>query len=68
MNTVYSGSDPELAGRKMKDIRTTDLKRIRDTEPDYAASARKVIAERRSRRAVRTALHRPAPVFQTDDI
>ena len=68
MNTVYSGSDPELDGRKMKDIRTTDLKRIRDAEPAYAAPARKVIAERRSRRAALETLRRPAPVFQTDDI
>lgn len=68
MNTVYSGDNPELAGKRIKDIRTTDLKLIRDTEPDYAASARMVVAERRRSRAVRPALRRPAPVFQTDDI
>ena len=68
MNTVYSGNAPGLAGKRLKDIRTTDLKTIRDTEPAYAAAARMVINERRLCRALREAYRRPAPVFQTDDI
>lgn len=68
MDTVYSGDAPGLAGRRMKDIRTTDLKLIRDAEPAYAAAARMVIGERRFCRTLREMHRRPAPVFQTDDI
>ena len=67
-NTVYEGSVLEFAGKKLKDIRTTDLKPIRDTEPAYAAAARMVINQRRFCRALLEVHRRPAPVFQTDDI
>ena len=67
-NTVYEGSVLEFAGKKLKDIRTTDLKLIRDAEPVYADAARMVIGERRFCRTLREMHRRPAPVFQTDDI
>lgn len=67
-NTVYEGSVLEFAGKKLKDIRTTDLKLIRDAEPVYADAINEAIFNRRRCRNMRTAHRRPAPAFQTDDI
>lgn len=55
-------------GRKLKDIRTADLKAIRDSEPEYAEAARMVINNRRWNRTLLRSIRRPAPYFQTDDI
>jgi hypothetical protein len=67
-NTVYEGSVREFAGKKLKDIRTTDLKSIREAGPACADAIDMAIFNRRRCREIRTMHRRPAPVFQTDDI
>ena len=70
--TIYEGAVQTLAGRRLDNISTTDLKRITGAEPAYAEKARMVVKSRREVRAWREMerawLHKPAPVFQTDDI